>query len=64
MINQVYQTSFDLTLLPGEYLLEVDGYGQTALFSVIAYDNCTNETERPFMYDENNIDAFGNVKPA
>ncbi|SLM27827.1 hypothetical protein MTBBW1_1140017 [Desulfamplus magnetovallimortis] len=57
------RTSFDLTLLPGIYCLELYSYNLPGTFAAIVLDDCTNEPERPFMYDDDGFDAFGNEKP-
>ncbi len=61
--TEKYQTSFDLSLAPGIYYYEIYGYDFDGGFSVIMYDDCTNETERPHMYDDDDFDAFGNKNP-
>ncbi len=58
-------TSFDLTLAPGTYYYEAFSYYTEGVFEVFFTENCTNDPERPHMYDYDGMDAFGhvNIKP-
>jgi len=62
--NDNNQTSFDLTLSPGTYYIELFAWGFPGNFNLILHDNCINDLELPYMYDDNNLDAFGNLAPA
>ena len=57
------RTSFDLTLAPGHYLYEIYAYNFTGQFSIKTKDDCTTEPERPFMFDDDGVDAFGYAPP-
>lgn len=60
----VHQTSFDLTLPPGVYYYDINSdHGIEGPFDVTLLDNCTNEIERPFTFDDDGVDAFGNTPP-
>ncbi|SMC69533.1 hypothetical protein SAMN02746065_107161 [Desulfocicer vacuolatum DSM 3385] len=59
--NDDHQTSFDLTLSPGTYFLELFAWGFPGSFNLILQDNYVDEVERPYMYDDNGFDAFGNM---
>ncbi|MFK5952967.1 MAG: hypothetical protein QM498_07910 [Desulfobacterium sp.] len=59
----VNHTSFDLILEPGIYYYELFSYNQIGVVEFFLTENCTNEIERPWMFDEDNVDAFGNTKP-
>ncbi len=56
-------TSFDLTLEPGIYYYEAFSYNLKGAFDVFLTETCTNDPERPWMFDDDGMDAFGHVKP-